>query len=58
MTRTELEALLSAILGLRIRAVEFDTIMAAVDVYVVAETKRIEERRLHLADVPANGPEE
>jgi hypothetical protein len=58
MTRAELEAMLSAILGLRVRPIEFETIMMGVDAYVAAETKRIEERRLHLADVPANGPGE
>ena len=58
MTRAELEALLAVILGLRVRPVEFDTIMTAIDNYVVAETKRIEERKLHLAEIPTNGDEE
>jgi len=58
MTRAELEALLMQIIGLRIPPLAFDTIMAAIDVYVVAETGRIEARRQALAEVPANGDEE
>jgi hypothetical protein len=55
VTRAELEALLIQIIGLRIPPLAFDTIMAAIDVYVIAETGRIEARRRALAEVPANG---
>lgn len=58
MTREELHALLTQILGIRLQPIERATILHAIDIYAKAEADRIIRRQLDLADVPANGPEE
>ena len=52
MTRDELAALLSDVAGLRLRPVELDTIMAAVDAYVMIERARVAQRWRELDAIP------